>query len=194
MKKIFRSAFIVIILLILTSEYLQWRFTPAHYTIPIQTHPVIIVLGLPDCNFLLKAIQHWRVDMALELCKQYDCSHIIFSGGNPSGGNAEAPEMAEYAISTGYNDHHEILEDHSNTTWENIANSTKLISDSSTVIIVSDAMHADRALSYFKQQYPDSNMIVHTADTYRFMDHFWLKTPCSLVECLKWLRDRMRYK
>ena len=176
----------------LTSEYLQWRFTPAHYNIPGQTHPIIIVLGLPDYNFLLKAIQYWRVDMALELCKRYDCEKIIFSGGNPSGGNPEAQEMAAYAISKGYDDHPVILEDHSNTTWENIANSVKLISDSSTVIIVSDAMHATRALKYYKVQYPNSKRIVYTGDTYRFMDHFWLKTPCSLVECLKWIRDRMK--
>ena len=35
--------------------------------------------------------------------------------------------MAAYAINKGYDDHPVILEDHSNTTWENIANSVKLI-------------------------------------------------------------------
>jgi uncharacterized SAM-binding protein YcdF (DUF218 family) len=77
----------------------------------------------------------------------------------------------------------------SRSTWENVVEASRIAEGAKYVVLVSDAFHASRARRYWDMQQPDSNQDVRLADNYSFLDHFWLRTPATLIEVLHRTRN-----
>ena len=96
--------------------------------------------------------------------------------------------MAERACRAGLKGEHIVLEERSTSTWENVAFARPLIGDAGFVVLVSEGMHARRALGYWRRQFPDLRIPVRVDPTYRPLDHFWIKVPSALRHLLEPLR------
>jgi uncharacterized SAM-binding protein YcdF (DUF218 family) len=83
-----------------------------------------------------------------------------------------------------------VLEENSQSTWENVAEASLKAEGAKSVVLVSDAFHASRARRYWNMQHPDSTQDLRLADRYSLLDHFWLRTPATLVELLHRTRNR----
>ncbi len=129
----------------------------------------VVVLGYRNPQATANFVNRWRVragirsvaaDSARETC-------VIFSGGETSGGAAEARLMADYAKSVLEFDGVVLLEDQSVTTWENVTNVIPLLEDVDRIKIVSQPAHALKARAYLWRQRPDLAQRLVRADDYR---------------------------
>ncbi|MEZ5266366.1 MAG: YdcF family protein [Acidimicrobiales bacterium] len=146
---------------------------------------VVIVLGLPGSNPVLRAMQRWRVAMGLEAWRTHRCSPVIFSGGPTVSARSEASELAELAIAAGLDPSAVVLEERSLTTAENIEHCIPLVAGAGAdvVLLASHALHAARARTYWYGREGEHPELV-LADAYRPLDRWWLRTPATYAELL----------
>lgn len=81
---------------------------------------------------------------------------------------------------TGPNDIDVVLEERAISTWENVFLTMPMVEDATTVILVSDPLHAARARRYWLSQRPDDGQRVVVFGGPGFFDHWWLRTPTAL--------------
>ncbi len=129
----------------------------------------VVVLGFQNPQATANFINRWRVRAGIRSIgtDAAQGTRVIFSGGSPNGGVAEAQLMADYAKSVLGFDGTVILEDQSRTTWENITNVIPLLEDVDRIKIVSQPAHALKARAYLRRQRPDLADRLVRADDYR---------------------------
>lgn len=100
---------------------------------------VVVVLGnrLNDDGTITE-IQKERLELALELEKDYKPSYFILSGGlaNPVPGITEAKAMFQYLINKGINKERLILEEKSYSTVENAKYSVPIIKELNADLVI----------------------------------------------------------
>lgn len=153
---------------------------------------VIVVLGVPDTNPVTRAVQRWRVDLAVRTWRWLGCDQVIFTGGAVRSSEAEAVQMAAVARGRGLDPAAIVIEDAATSTWENVTRASQLAGDVDYVVLVSDALHAARARNYWRDQHPGPAPALFLADRYRPLDHFWWRTPATLFELAHRARARLR--
>ena len=98
-------------------------------------------------------------------------------------GRSEAAELAELACAIGLDPALVVLEERSRTTRENVVHAAGLIGEATTVVLVSDVLHAARARAYWKRQGSPVPALV-LADRYRPFDRVGIRTLVTVVELL----------
>ncbi|MFI5794623.1 YdcF family protein [Streptomyces sp. NPDC051677] len=150
-------------------EWLNWRWSRALVGDGGGDSEAVVVLGYQNPQATANFINRWRVRAGIRSIAADGArgTRVIFSGGAPSGGAAEARLMADYARSVLAFDGPVLLEDKSATTWENITNVIPLLEDVDRIKIASQPAHALKARAYLRRQRPDlAERLVH-ADDYR---------------------------
>lgn len=150
-------------------EWLNWRWSRALVKDGAGATEAVVVLGYRNPRVTANVINRWRVRAGIRsiAADRVRGTRVIFSGGAPSGGAAEARVMAAYATSVLAFDGTVVLEDRSGSTWENITNVIPLIEDVDHIKIVSQPAHALKARAYMRRQRPDLAEKLVRADDYR---------------------------
>ncbi|RCH64950.1 YdcF family protein [Streptomyces sp. SDr-06] len=150
-------------------EWLNWRWSRALTGEGGGESEAVVVLGYRNPQATANFINRWRVRAGIRSVDADRAreTHVIFSGGAPGGGVAEAELMADYAQSVLGFDGSVLLEDKSTTTWENITNVIPLLEDVDRIKIVSQPAHALKARAYLRRQRPDLAKRLVRADDYR---------------------------
>ena len=93
-----------------------------------------------------------RVEAGVRLYRQGRVGKLLMSGGTDDDGSNEAQTMRDMAVEMGVPTEKIRLEEHSESTYENIVLSVPKLRDASEIIIVSDAFHLARA-SWLAKRY-----------------------------------------
>lgn len=106
---------------------------------------------------------------------------------------AEADVMADYARSLGLSEDVIVRELKARTTWENVVFGARWLRDVEQIMVISDALHAARAIRYLREQEPELARRVVRTPGYRFGEQFGRKAISAAYESpLKNLLNRLR--
>ncbi|WP_405995340.1 YdcF family protein [Streptomyces sp. NBC_00986] len=150
-------------------EWLNWRWSRALVGKSEGASEAVVVLGYRNPQVTANLINRWRVRAGIRsiTADGGQRTRVIFSGGAPGSGAAEAQLMADYAKSVLGFDGTVLLEDQSATTWENITNVIPLLEGVDRIKIASQPAHALKARAYLRRQRPDLAERLVRADDYR---------------------------
>lgn len=171
------------------AEFTDWAARRGT-AIPKTGDGAIVVLGFPGTNAVGRAVQRWRVQMAVSAHRRLGTTHVIFSGGVPRSVESESSQMAAYARGLGLDEREIVLEEASVSTWENTLFAASLVRDERFVVLVSDGVHARRARAYWRCQHPDTSVEVFVDPAFRLLDHVWLKFPATVANSVRSVKDR----
>lgn len=151
-------------------EWVNWRWSRGLLGDRPEGVEAVVVLGYRNPGGTANLINRWRVRAGVRSVQGSGVGgdRVIFSGGAPGGGVAEARVMAEYARGVLGFEGSVVLEERSTTTWENIAQVIPLVEDADRIKIVSQPAHAFKARAYLWRQRPDLARRLVRADDYRF--------------------------
>ena len=94
----------------------------------------------------------YRVDAACTYLELHPNSKLILTGGNPDkNGITEAEVMKRLLLKRGVSADRMILEDKSDSTKQNFANTTELINPEEPVVLITSSYHMDRAVKIAKK-------------------------------------------
>lgn len=137
----------------------------------MKTKKVVIILGnrLNDDGSITE-IQRQRLELALEIEKEFNPDYYILSGGpaNPVPNKSEAQAMYEYLIEKGIKKERLILEDQSYSTVENAKYSIPIAKklNPDLIIICTSAYHLGnpiyKTMESFINELKDSNITLMT--------------------------------
>jgi uncharacterized SAM-binding protein YcdF (DUF218 family) len=136
-------------------ELVTWRASRQHLppAAPVSTSSAktIVVLGYPTArDGSASLVQRYRVRVALRDYRDGD--RMIFCGGvTRAGVRSEAAAMADYAVRKGLPMSAVVLEDRSQSTWQNVEYMLPLVGPG-PVVIASNTFHARRARAYVWRQ------------------------------------------
>lgn len=136
----------IFLLLVLTIEIPI--FAVGYLSTP-SVSDTIIILGAKLIDQEPSMILRLRLDEAIKLYKEGYAPTMIVSGAQGEDEEvSEAASMRNYLISHGIGAEHILLEDQSFNTYQNLANSQKIMQEHNfkTAIIVSNASHIRRSL------------------------------------------------
>ncbi|MEV8540404.1 YdcF family protein [Streptomyces sp. NPDC051572] len=150
-------------------EWLNWRWSRVLVGDSEGASEAVVVLGYRNPQATANLINRWRVRAGIRSidADRVQGTCVVFSGGAPGRGVAEAQLMADYAKSVLGFDGTVLLEDQSATTWENITNVIPLLEDVDRIKIASQPAHALKARAYLRRQRPDLAARLVRADDYR---------------------------
>lgn len=117
----------------------------------------VVVLGYRNPQATANRVNRWRVRAGIRSVTAGSAhgTRVVFSGGACGAAAAQARLMADYATSVLHFGGEVLLEDRSETTWENVMNVIPLIEDADRIKIVSQPAHALKARAYLRRQRPD---------------------------------------
>jgi vancomycin permeability regulator SanA len=159
-------------------ELVTWRasrqYLPRSAPVPTSSAKTIAVLGYPTAkDGSPSLVQRYRVRVALRDYRDGDT--MIFCGGvTRAGVRSEAAAMADYAVRKGVPMGAVVLEDRSQSTWQNVEYMRPLVGPG-PVVIASNTFHARRARAYaWRQDHALANRLRRGSD-YRFGELLLLK-------------------
>lgn len=191
-KQLCRGLAVTVIALIVTVEGRHWRAAHAPPRAVPGARTGVLVLGCPPRpDGSLHPWQKWRVDMASRAWP--GAVRVIFSGGPMRGLVAEADVMADYAGTLGLSESLIVREKKARTTWENVVFGARWLGDVDQIMVISDALHAARAIRYLREQEPALAQKVVRTPGYRIGEQFGRKAISAAYESpLKNLLNRFR--
>lgn len=135
---------------------------------------VVIVLGCPsEPGGSPSALQRWRVDLGLRTGPE---AVMIFTGAHGEADTMAADARARYGLPT----ERTLIEPRATTTWENVSHTAPLVPPGAAVAIASDPLHISRALTYWREQFPDRP--VRAGRGHRFGEHPILIVRTAIYE------------
>ena len=149
MKRLF--AVFILLLLLFFSEPIRLIVNTPNLSHEAKAD-VAVVLGAATHNNQLSEAFKGRVDYAIELYKQNQVKHLLFTGGfrdkDPQREHSEARVARDYAVAHGVPAQDILLEEVSQTTLENITQAQNVMRQWSlkSVLLVSDKWHLARAI------------------------------------------------
>ncbi|WP_416191591.1 YdcF family protein [Neisseria sp. CCUG12390] len=99
-----------------------------------------------------------RVEAGVWLYRAGKADYLLMSGGTDSDGSNQAETMRDMAVRLGVPSENILVENRSETTFQNIRFSPPLLKDRRDVIIVSDGFHLPRGLWLARKRWPDKNL------------------------------------
>ena len=108
--------------------------------------------------------------------------------------HAEAASMAAIAVHLGVPTRELQLEKRARTTWENVGCSAPIVRSADRVLVVSDSLHARRAVRYACRQGLELCRQYVAAGTRPPLDLFWWKVPAAAYELGIRIRDYLFYE
>lgn len=121
-----------------------------HDTVPADA---AVVLGAAAWYNKPSPVLRERVNHAITLLNEGQVKYLIFTGGKGKGAPMAESEVARrYAIQQGVPASQIFIETHSQTTWENLVETQKLLKREALdrILIVSDPFHMKRAMGMAK--------------------------------------------
>jgi uncharacterized SAM-binding protein YcdF (DUF218 family) len=109
---------------------------------------VAICVLVPGYGGRFRAVERWRMAVALRTLDRYGGGMLVLSGHR-----GEAQRLARLAPRRDL-----VLETSARSTWENIEYSLRYLENAEQIAIASDWFHARRASSYLNQMRPDLAM------------------------------------
>lgn len=156
---------------------------------------VVLVLGYPSrADGSPDPVQRFRVEAAVERYRSLRCSRMILSGGAARNEHVEADAMAAVAQAAGIDAGELVLERSARSTWENVGCSLPYTRDAERVFVVSDALHARRAVRYACRQHADLCGRYRAAGAEPPARVFWWRWATAANELRVFLRDRLLYE
>ncbi len=150
--KIIGIGVIILVLAFFYTPLVQLLGSPLIINDPLQKADAVVVLGGGwEARGRLGKSTLERYRYGIHLFQQGYGKYLIFSGGNLWGNPSEAEEMAEMAMSDGFSDKEIIIEDSSETTWENTLFVKRILLDKKlqSVVLVTSPYHSRRAGTMF---------------------------------------------
>ncbi|WP_231488523.1 YdcF family protein [Brevibacterium sp. VCM10] len=153
---------------------------------------IIVVLGYANRGQRPNGINRFRVRAGLRsIDPRARSSLLIFCGGAVAGRTSEGLILERFARDELGFTGRTVLEGQSTTTWENIANAIPIIdrelTPATTISIVSNSHHAEKARDHLWQMRPDLARRLVRGGDYRFGEHPLVK-PIAAVRGLLALR------
>lgn len=99
-----------------------------------------------------------RIEAGVWLYRAGKTERLVMSGGTDSDGSNQAEAMRDMAVELGVPSEHILVENRSETTFQNLKFSTPLLADKKRVIIVSDAFHLPRGLWLAQRRWPGKHL------------------------------------
>ncbi|MEV0686387.1 YdcF family protein [Nocardia sp. NPDC050378] len=174
--------------IMLWGEWVNWRASRTEARPDTSGSEAVVVLGYRNAGRSANAMNRWRVRAGLRsLDPGASESRLVLCGGACAGPDTEASLLARYARERGYTGEL-VLEEHSRSTWENIAFALPFLKDVDRIKIVSLPSHAAVARRYLAEQSPDLATRLVRGRDYRFGEWMPLKPVIALYGVAKNLR------
>lgn len=140
---------------------------------------VVVVLGYRNRGTRANVVNRWRVRAGLR--SRTPGARLILTGGAVAGPVPEATVMATYARrACGYAGPL-ATETASRTTWENVVNVAPLLEDAGRIVVVSHALHAEKARLWLWRLRPDLAARLTRGREYRFGEWILAKPALAVL-------------
>lgn len=142
--------------------------------------PVTVLV--PGYGGRLRFVERWRMSIAVHTLDRHGGGRLVVSGHN-----GEAERLAALAPV----DADVVLETEAQSTFDNVANSIKLLVDASAISIASDRFHRRRALGYVADL--DDSLMPRVIDPdYAWRDGWWMDLGGGGYELFIWARRKVK--
>lgn len=140
---------------------LEGQHTPAALQTPIPSSTIVVLGGgVRDPGTLRPGIELTEESMRRTACgadlyRRGIAPLLLVTGGDArvfGSGPSEAAVMKEWAVRLGVPPDSILIEDKSRTTYENAVRTKRLLSDRTTIVLVTSAPHMPRAAALFRAQ------------------------------------------
>jgi len=142
---------------------------------------VSIVVLVPGYGGRLRAVERWRVAVALRTLALHGGGTLVASGHN-----GEAERLALLARSDRV-----VIEPTARTTWDNVERSIPYLEGADQLVIASDWLHARRLSNCLRQLRPDLSRRLVGAER-QWWRGWWIQAGGTAYESLLVTRRRVR--
>jgi pimeloyl-ACP methyl ester carboxylesterase len=134
------------------------------------------------------------VEAAVDILRQRRCRGLLLSGGAVRNERIEAVTMAAYAQTLGVPADQLVIEPTARNTWQNVGCLHSRLLKVERVFVVSDSLHAQRAVRYACRQ--DARLCgrVVNAGVVPPIDQLWWSLPAAAWQGAAFLRDRLQFE
>jgi vancomycin permeability regulator SanA len=194
MKNALLCSAIVIAAIVLLSEVAYWRAAQSEISSSAGSC-VVLVLGYPArADGSPNPVQLFRVEAAVEIYRKHRCTRMILSGGPIKNRHVEAESMAALAAGSGVPSTEMTLERSARSTWENVGCSVPHTLAAERVLVVSDSLHARRAVRYACRQDPGLCGRYRPAGVQPPISLSWWRLAAAANELRVFIRDFLLYE
>jgi uncharacterized SAM-binding protein YcdF (DUF218 family) len=156
---------------------------------------LVLALGAPShADGSASALQRFRVEAAVDTLRQRRCRGLLLSGGAVRNERIEAVTMANLAQTLGMPADQLVIEPTARNTWQNVGCLHSRLLKAERVFVVSDSLHAQRAVRYACRQ--DGRLCgrVLNAGVVPPIDQLWWSLPAAALHGAVFLRDRLQFE
>lgn len=150
--KVIGISAVVLVVAFFYTPLVQFLAGPLVISDPLRQADAVVILGGGwEAKGKLGKSTLERYRHGVDLFQQGYGKYVIFSGGNLWGNPSEACEMAEMAVSDGFSEKEIIIEDSSESTWQNTLFVKKILMEKKlqSVVLVTSPYHSRRAKTMF---------------------------------------------
>lgn len=152
----------------------------------------VVVLGWrADADGTPSDILRWRVEAGVAEWRRHNDAVVIVTGGAVANAVAEGPVMAQLALELGVPASQILVDDTAADTWENVARAHELASAASSVVLISDRLHARRGRRYWLAQFPGDRSRVSVGEVSGAARWYW-PVFSAAYETVVWTADLVR--
>lgn len=126
--------------------------------------------------------------------RQRRCRLLLLSGGAVRNDRIEAVAMASLAKTLGVPADQMLIEPSARNTWENVGCLHVWLRRADRVFVVSDTLHAQRAVRYACRQDGRLCGTVVNAGVVPPVDQLWWSLPAAILQGAAFLRDRITFE
>lgn len=156
---------------------------------------LVLALGAPSmADGTPSILQRFRVEAAVGTLWKQRCSHLLLSGGAVRNDRIEAVTMADLAKTLGVPSDKLVIEPSAQNTWENMGCLHGWLRQAERVLVVSDTLHAQRAVRYACRQDPRFCRTVLNAGVVPPIEQLWWSLPAAFWQGVAFIRDRLRFE
>ena len=194
MKKIMLAALCVVIFSLAATRAAFWLAAASAPGPSSVQGCAVLVLGYPtNADGTVSPVERFRVEAGVKVYREYQCGKLVLSGAAVRNEHVEAESMAKLAKSLGVPDESIVLERSARSTWENVGCTARLLPFKDRVLVVSDSLHAKRAVRYACRQDPRLCERFVAAGVAPPADAFW-SDAAAANELRVFVRDFLFYR
>ncbi len=156
---------------------------------------LVLALGAPSrADGTASALQRFRVEAAVDTLRQRRCRGLLLTGGAVRNERVEAVTMANLAQTLGVRADQLVIEPTARNTWQNVGCLHSRLLKVERVFVVSDSLHAQRAVRYACRQ--DARLCgrVVNAGVVPPIDQLWWSLPAAAWQGAVLLRDQLLFE
>ncbi len=194
MKNRWIGALLTLPIAVLASEAAYRIAEPSAQSYP-SGNCLVLALGAPSrADGTASALQRFRVEAAVDTLRQRRCRGLLLSGGAVRNERIEAVTMANLAQTLGVPADQLVIEPTARNTWQNVGCLHSRLLKVERVFVVSDSLHAQRAVRYVCRQ--DGRLCgrVVNAGVVPPIDQLWWSLPAAAWQGAAFLRDRLLFE